>query len=219
MDNTSHRELFKNYYLSNKGILFKSFEINISNFHYRYDIYWGDPNVIFDARARTKTFPLAITTIPHRYGYPNPRIYLHERLDRNYGNVFELVIAHEIGHLWLHDIVGFNNPSTGNFMNEEQSEIWADYFSYSFFVKHRNITSLDSFGRILEDASNLQLEIYDLDPKQHMELTYTRKMENLRLREEKNNLEYENGNPVIIQIRNAVEITLNALGDIFKEVS
>ncbi len=216
MDNTSYNDLFKDYYFNNKGIVFKSFEININNFHSRYDIYWGDPNIIFDERTLIKTFPLAVTTIPHRYNYPNPRIFLHEKLEKKYNNVFELVITHEIGHLWLHDIVGFNNPSTSNIMKENESEIWADYFSYSFFVKYRNITCFENFIKILEEASNLQIKIYDLDPKQHMEFTFTRKIENLKLKEKKINFEYENGNPTVIQMKNAIEITLNALGDIFK---
>ncbi len=216
MDNNSHNDLFKDYYFNNKGILFKSFEINISKFHSRYDIYWGDPNIIFDVRTLTKTFPLAVTTIPHRYNYPKSRIFLHEKLRRKYDNVFELVIAHEIGHLWLHDIVGFNNPSTSSFMKEDESEIWADYFSYSFFIKYRNITCFENFIKILEEAGNLQIKIYDLDPKQHMEFTFAGKTDNLRLKEERINFEYKNGNPTIIQMKNAIEITLNALGDIFK---
>ena len=172
MDN-ERKELFRDYYLNNKGILFKSFQINIRNFRYRYDIYWGDPSVIFDAKALAEDFPLAVTTISHRYHDPNPRIFLHEKLDQKHNNVFELVIAHEIGHLWLHDIVGFNNPSTNSFMNESESEIWADYFSYSYFVKYRHTTCLDGFTKILKDASSLQLKIYDLDPKLYVETTFT----------------------------------------------
>jgi hypothetical protein len=216
MDNDSYKDSFRDYYLNNKGILFKSFEINISDFHYRYDIYWGDPNVIFDARALAEDFPLAVTTIPHRYNHPNPRIFLHEKLEKKHNSVFELVIAHEIGHLWLHDIVGFNNLSTSSFMNERESEIWADYFSYSYFAKHRHISSLDGFAKILKEASDFQLQIYDLDPKLHMEITFIRKMEKLKAKIEEIELKYKKGNPTIIHLKNAIEITLNALGDIFK---
>jgi hypothetical protein len=53
---------------------------------------------------------LAATVIPRRHNYPNPRIFLHEKLEKKYKNEFEAVIAHEIGHVWLHDFVGFNNP-------------------------------------------------------------------------------------------------------------
>ena len=216
MDNTYHNDLFKDYYFNNKGTLFKSFEININNFHSSYDIYWCDPSIIFDERTLIETFPLAVTTISHRYNYPNPRIFLHEKLERKYNNVFEMVIAHEIGHLWLHDIVGFNNPSTSNFMKENESEKWADYFSYSFFVKYRNINCLENFIKILEEASNLQIKIYNLDPNQHKEFTFTRKIENIKLFEEKINFEFKDGNTTIIQMKNAIEITLNTLRDIFK---
>ncbi len=216
MDNTYHNDLFKDYYFNNKGTLFKSFEMNINNFHSSYDIYWGDPNIIFDERTLIETFSLAVTIISNRYNYPNPRIFLHEKLEKKNKNVFEMVIAHEIGHLWLHDIVGFNNPSTSTFMKENESEKWADYFSYSFFVKYRNINCLENFIKILEEAGNLQIKIYNLDPNQHKEFTFTGKIESLKLFEEKINFEFKDGNPTIIQMKNAIEITLNALGDIFK---
>ncbi len=215
MKNTSYNDLFKEYYSTNKGIIFKSFEININSSHYSYDIYWGDPNIIFDEKILEKTFPLAVTTIPHRYNYPRPRIYLHEKLEKKYTNVFELVISHEIGHLWLHDIVGFNNPSTCNFMDEKESEIWADHFSFSFFVKYRN-TLIGDFIRILEEAGNLQIKIYGLDPEQYTESIFTKKIKNFKVDEAKIDFQFRNGNPVIIQMEKAIEITLKALGDIFQ---
>ena len=216
MDNTSHKDLLKDYYFNNKGTLFKSFEININNVHYSYDIYWGDPNIIFDKIALRETFPLAVNYIPQRKNYPNSRIFLHEKLEKKYNNVFEMVIAHEIGHLWLHDVVGVNHLMTSNFMKENETEIWADYFSYSFFVKYRNINCFENFIKILEEASNLQIKIYNLDPNQHVEFTFTRKAKKLKSFEEKLNFEFKDGNSIIIQMKNAIETTLNALGDIFK---
>ena len=41
-----------------------------------------------------------------------------------------------------------------------------------------------------------------------MEFTFARKTDNLRLKEERINIEYKNGNPTIIQMKNAIEITL-----------
>ena len=213
--NPSHEDVFRDYYFQNKGTLFRSFEIAINDFHYSYDIYWGDPSVIFAPRALAQEFPLAVTTIPHRYHYPKPRIFLHDKLERKYDRVFELVVAHEIGHLWLHDIVGFNNPATRNPISEEDSEVWADYFAYSFFINYGRVSSLDAFAGVLEEASNLQLQVYDLDPKVHRELTFTRKMVNLTLKAESIDLECNRGSQAAIHMKNAVEITLKALGDIF----
>jgi hypothetical protein len=215
VNNTSYHDLFSDYYFNNKGTLYKSFEISINNFHGSYDIYWGDPNVIFDKRSLKEKFPLAVTTIPHRYNYPNPRIFLHEKLENMFNNIFEVVIAHEIGHIWLHDIIGFNNPSTNNVMKENESEIWADYFSYSYFIKYRNINCLVNFIKILEETSNFQIKLYNLSPEQHMEFTFTRKIESLKLLEENINYGFKVGNQITIQMINTIEMTLNALGDIF----
>lgn len=213
MENSSQKDLFKDYYFNNKGTIYKSFEIKINSFNYNYDIYWGDPNIIFDKKNLRETFPLAVTTIPHRNNYPNPRIYLHEKLEKKYNDIFEMVIAHEIGHLWLHDVVGFNNPSTNYFMEEKESEIWADFFSYCFFVKYRKIDNLDKFNKILEKANNLQIEIYNLKPEQYIKLTLTKKIECLKILKEKINLVE---NPKITHMKKAIEISLNSLGDIFK---
>jgi Zn-dependent protease with chaperone function len=131
MSDMLYNELFKDYYLSNRGKKYKSFSIAINRYHYKYDIYWGDPNIIFDKATINVLLPLAVTVIPHRFNYPNPRIFLHEKLEVK-NDAFEVVVAHEIGHLWLHDIIGINNPSTTNCMNESDSEKWADYF-HTFF--------------------------------------------------------------------------------------
>jgi hypothetical protein len=214
MNNATYKDLFKDYYFKNKGTLFKSFEISINNFHYSYDIYWGDPNIIFDEITLKNTFPLAVTIIPHRYNYPNSRIFLHEKLETKYKNVFEMVIAHEIGHLWLHDIVGFNNPHTSSYMSENDSEIWADYFSYCFFVKYKFINCLEDFNKILEEAHDLQTKLYDIYPQQKKELFYNR-IEKIQLLDKKIN-SIENNNTEINRMVNTIKITLNALGDIFK---
>jgi hypothetical protein len=212
VENISHKDIFKDYYFNNKGILFKTFEININTFHYNYDIYWGDPNIIFDKKTLTETFPLAVTIMPHRYNYPNSRIFLHEKLGKDNNNVFELVIMHEIGHLWLHDIIGFNNPSSNNTMRENESELWADYFACNFFLKYRNTNNIEEIYKIFKDANNLQNKIYNLEPNKNMKYTNT-KIENLKLLEKEC---LESKNEIIIHMINAKEITLNNLGDIFK---
>jgi hypothetical protein len=216
LDNTSHEDLFREYYHGNSGRLYKSFQLEIGNHKYKYDIYWGDPKVIFDSRSIADKYPLAVTAIPHRYPSPNPRVFLHEELEEKYGNAFEFVVTHEIGHLWLHDIIGFNNPSTENLMNESDSEIWADYFAYSFFLKYRQTAGLDAFEKVLKEASDIQLKMYKLDPERHIEFTFIRKLDNLKRHKEGIELQCEKGNQIYIHMKNATEITLNALGDIFE---
>lgn len=216
VSNTSFSNLFKDYYYNNKGTFFRSFEININNFHSSYDIYWGDPMVIFDQKALKEEFPLAVTVIPHRNNSPNPRIFLHDKLEKKYNNSFEMIIAHEIGHLWLHDVVGFNHPMTRNFMKEYETEIWADYFAYSFFVKYRSINCLEEFNKILKGACKLQIQIYNLNPKQHMEHVYDEKVETLKVLDDRVKTELKNMNPTMIHMIKAIEITLISLGDLFK---
>lgn len=212
--NINKIELFKDYYFNNKGILYKSFEININDFHGSYDIYWGDPNIIFDDKSSKESFPLAVTTISNIVNYPKPRIFIHNKLEKEYKNVFEMIIAHEIGHLWLHDIVGLTQQKKC-YMNEKVAEIWADYFSYKYFIKYRNIYKLNQFVEIFKEVSSFQLELYNLAPNIYMEYTFNQKVKKLKLLDENNISKLENDDQVIIQMENAIEITLNALGDIF----
>lgn len=215
MKSISQKALFTDYYLNNKGTFFKSFKIIIGSYQYNYDIYWGDPNIIFEKRDLRRTCPLAISIIPHRYGYPNSRIFLYEKLEAKYKNVFEVVVAHEVGHLWLHDIVGFNNPSTTNNMNEEDSEMWSDYFAYSFFQKYRNTNNLENFSKIIEEASRFQMRIYNLLPEKFVEPTFTRKILKLKQLEGIMKVNKKVGTALFTHMENAMEITLNSLGDIF----
>jgi hypothetical protein len=216
LNESHHNDLFKDYYFNNKGILFKSFELNINNINNSYDIYWGDPNIIFDRKTLISTFPLAVTIIPKRLNYPNPRIFLHDKLDKNIINVFEMVITHEIGHIWLHDIVGFNNLSTSYYMDENESEVWADYFSYYFFKRYRNIDCLNKYQKILEEVSELQIKIYYFDPKLSIEVTLTNKMDKLKILEDKIKLQLLEDNSFTNQMIEAINITLKTMGDIFK---
>ena len=216
ISNTSWNNLFKDYYFNKKGTFLKSFEIKIGNFHSGYDIYWGDPIAIFEKKTLKESFPLAVTVIPHRNIVQNPRIFLHEKIEAKYKKSFEMIVAHEIGHIWLHDVVGFNHPMTGNFITEYKSEIWADYFAYSFFVRYRNIICLEKFNKIIEEVINLQIQIYNLDPKQHLEYVDNKRIENLKVLDDNVKMEIKNRKPKMIQMINAIEITLNSLGDVFQ---
>ena len=215
ISNTSWNDLFKDYYFNNKGTFLKSFEIEINSFHVSYDIYWGDPIVIFDKKTLKESFPLAVTVIPQRNIVQNPRIFLHEKVEEKYGKSFEMIVAHEIGHIWLHDIVGFNHPMTGNSMTEYESDIWADYFTYSYFIRYRNITCLEKFKKIIKDVINLQMQIFNLDPKQHMEYAYNERIKNLKGLDDDVKMKIKNRKQKIMQMTNAIEISLNSLGDIF----
>lgn len=214
--NTFYNNLFKDYYFNNKGIFFKTFEININNINNRYEIYWGDPDIIFDRISLKEKYPLALTIIPRKKNAPHPRIFLHEKLEKKFTNSFEMVIAHEIGHLWLHDVVGVNHPMTNNSMEEYETEIWSDYFAYEFFVKYRNVYSLEIFNKIIEEAINLQMYIYNLNPEQYMKYVYTERVENLKILDNKVKIGVGNRDQTMIQMLKAIEITLYSLGDVFK---
>lgn len=81
MDVSSHHERFKKFYFEKEGKLYRSIELRIGDYTYNYDIRWGDPNIIFDPQSKKNTWPLAVTIIPHRYGYPVPGVFLHELVD------------------------------------------------------------------------------------------------------------------------------------------
>jgi len=214
MGKVTKNDLFRDYYFNNKGTLYKSFDININNFHHSYDIYWGNPDIIFNNDGYTIYHPLAVTQIPQRKNYPNPRIFLHEKFDKKNTSVFEMVVAHEIGHLWLHDIVGLSNPNCDYCISEDKAETWADYFAYCFFVKYRNIDCLVNFNEIQLKAVELQIEIYNADPEQQYKLANAN-IENLKILKQHINSAISNGDQVISQILEAIEITLTSLGNIF----
>jgi hypothetical protein len=86
--NQSHADIFRDYYYSNKGTQFRAFEININSFQEKYDIYWGDPEVIFDEKARKNSCPLAVRIMPTRLNAPNPRIFIHEELTQEAWSCF-----------------------------------------------------------------------------------------------------------------------------------
>jgi len=206
-------EIFRDYYLNDLGKKYKSFEISINGFHYNYDIYWGDPAIIFDSKTMNTLLPLAVTTISHRENYPNPRIFLHDKLE-NKNEAFVVVVAHEIGHLWLHDIIGFNNPSTTYIMNETESEKWADYFSYCYFKKYRNATDYNIFSSKLRDVAILQMKIYELNNEQTADLNYYKRDSELKklvetIKSKNNDLDQFES-----QMYARANITIDALGDI-----
>jgi len=212
----TNKAIFKDYYFSNKGILYKTFETNINKCHYIYDIYWGEPEIIFEGGNGKNNYSLAVSIIPQRKNYPNSRIYLHKKLGLNNKNIFEVVVAHEIGHLFLHDVIGINHQMTNSYMKESETEIWADYFAYSFFKKFREINAIEEFYSIMKETSDFQMQLYNLDVTEYKESTYYNKIKNVKLLDDKINMEMTNPYSVLNQIINAIEITLDEIGDLFK---
>jgi Zn-dependent peptidase ImmA (M78 family) len=123
-------------------------------------------------------------------------------------------VAHEIGHLWLDDVVGLTRPTAEFYVDELRAEAWADYFAYNFFRKYRALTDINDFYSILRESGIIQSQLY------HREPTEISKGMEEKIDELKNlNQAILNGlaaqNPVLIQITEAIEITLDAVGDIF----
>jgi len=154
-----YKNPFDEYYRNNKGIFYKSFETNINNIHNIYDIYWGNPEFIF-YNQDIKDQPLALTQFSRWMHDPNTRIYLHEKIEKKYNNAFDFILTHEIGHIWLRDVLGINHPRGHVFIDNTES--WADYFAYIFFQRYRNITNLEQFKNILLDCDNLCKNIYSI---------------------------------------------------------
>jgi len=215
MDNTGHKALFRDYYTKNMGEFYKSFQISINDYRYNYDIYWGEPDAIFDARDIKEKLPLAVTIISRRKSDPNNRIYLHKEIDAK-SRIFEMIVVHEIGHLWLHDIVGFNNPTTNSVMDEVESESWADYFSYCFLVRHRKGMDLKGFLNILLEATEVQRKLYRNDERVEIEDKFSQRISAFEIFENRINDQLKNQIDFIIQMKRAIDITLDALGDIFR---
>jgi hypothetical protein len=206
--------LFKDFYHKNMGVLYKSIFYSINNHRYHFDIIWGKPEIIFDQSSINEQLPLAVSIISHKMNDPDPRIYIHSAL--KYKNeVFKLVIMHEIGHIWLHDIVGFNNPYTDNHMDDFESEKWADYFSYCYFSRTRKKATVKHFIKILEKAHDTQMKLYGIDLKNHPKFgNYTRNTYFLEFENMVRNAIIQNDS-FYCDLKNAIDITLNEIGNIF----
>lgn len=203
---------FKNYYFSNMGKLYKAFEINVNNHNFHYDIYWGDPDIIFDVRDSADMHPLAVTIIPQRKNYPNSRIFIHEKLGLEFKNEFEIVLAHEIGHLWLHDVVGVNHQMTNTYMKESETEVWADYFAFRVMDKYRE---MNSFYYNFEKISALQIQFYDIADSIKIKNEYVKKAEDLKKLAEDMITGLKSKNQLMIHMNIAIEMTLAELDVLF----
>jgi len=182
--------LFKEYYLNNKGKLFKHFEIIINKSEKPFDIYWGDPDIIFE-KSLDVPYPLAFIKFPQWAHEPNTRIYLHEKIDLKYSTALEYILAHEIGHFCLFDIFGINHPKGNDFLNVMETEIWADYFAYLYFIKFGNINNLEQLENILLEVDNLQNILYRIPSYDFIKYSYINKMKYL------------------VEFKNKIEIALN----------
>ena len=154
----SRQALFNDYYHNKKGIWYKTIDVFLDERHLVYEFYWADPKIVF--YDRDDLYPLAKTLILAPSSIINRRIYLHENLTRKYKKVFEYVVTHEIGHLWLFDILGIHHEFQG-----DELEAWADLFSLFFFVRYRKITELTQFNKILDNAVAVLAKLYKVPVK------------------------------------------------------
>jgi predicted SprT family Zn-dependent metalloprotease len=203
----NNNKLFNDYYKNNNGKLFKIFKININNNPLIFDIYWGDPDIIFD-KLTLVPYPLAFIKFPKWKNDPNTRIYLHEKVDINYATAFEFILAHEIGHFCLFDIFGINHPKGNVFLDEYTTEVWADFFAYKYFMKYRNINNFEQFEKILIEVDNLQNFIYNITPDVCKEYSFTNKIKDLQLLKEKIQTGYNNGDQNILLMLGTFEKVL-----------
>jgi hypothetical protein len=192
----------------NNSIFYKQIKLFLEPRSFIFDIYWADPRSIFKEEIIDR-LPLASTVFPNGNNIPNPRIYLHTNLTIEYKSVFEAVIAHEIGHLWLYDIIHVHNQLT-----PDEREVWADYFAFYFFAKYRNITDLEQFSQILNEVLLFQGKIYNIPPSS-FDSVFGRKAEDINALVENIQLEYSKGDLYNYQIAITIEPILNSLGDIF----
>jgi len=154
-------KIFNDYYLNNKGILFKQYNIEINKTFKLFDVYWGDPNIIF-SKSSDVPYPLAFIKFPKWAHEPETRIYLHEKIEIKYNKAFEYILAHEIGHFCLFDIFGINHPRGNIFLNVNDTEVWADYFAYLYFKKYRNYVNIEEVKNIFFEIDDLQNILYNI---------------------------------------------------------
>ena len=212
--NQSHADIFRDYYYTDRGKLYKSFDIKIGSFQEKYDIYWGEPEIIFDDNTRKYSFPLAVRVLPTRLHTPNPRIFVHDELTQEHRAVFELVVAHEIGHLWLDDVVGITRPTADFYVDAIRAEAWADYFAFCFFRKYRDLVDIETFCTIMKDAVRIQSQLYNRETAVNLK-GMDEKISELKSLHQSIKDGLAAKNPVFCQISDAIKITLNAIGDMF----
>ena len=198
----------REYHELDKGVSYKAFGLSVGNRYFNYDIYWGDPEVLFDKEI-IRMLPLATVAFPARRSNSCPRIYLHEKLTLEHKDAFEYVVMHEIGHLWLYEIIGVHHQ-----LQRNDTEVWADYFAFNFFKKHRGVGSFDRFKDILNETLVLHGVIYGY-PKEVFGSVFDRKAEDIRTLMESIETEQANGGVLGAQIERTIEPVLAALGDIF----
>ena len=199
---------FYEYYKNNGGILFKKYEIYINNTTSIFDVYWGDPNIIFN-QFSNEPYPLAFIKFPKWKHEPNTRIYLHKNIEINNEVAFEFILAHEIGHFCLFDIFGINHPKGNIFLDVHDTEIWADYFAFLYFIKYRNINNLEQLKISLLEVDNLRNNIYNIIPND--EYSFANKTKYLELFLEKIKL-FSNDDKNISLMLVTFEDILNQIG-------
>ena len=173
-----YNKSFEEYYKNSKGTFYKQYEIIVNNTKKFFDIYWGDPNIIF-GKSIDVPYPLAFIKFPQWASEPDTRIYLHDKIEIKYNTAFEYILSHEIGHFCLFDIFGINHPKGNIFLNVNDTEVWADYFAYLYFKKYRNINNIEQLNNILLEVDNLQNLLYNIPSADLNKYSHTNKMKYL----------------------------------------
>jgi len=174
-----HATSFKDCYRNNKGTLYRHYEITVNNSIKPFDVYLGDPDIIF-RKSIDNPYPLAFIKFPKWANEPDTRIYLHEKIELKYSRAFEYILAHEIGHFCLFDIFGINHPKGNIFLNVFETEVWADYFAYLYFNKYKNIHTIEELESIFLEIDNLQYYLYDILTNDICQYSYTNKLKHLK---------------------------------------
>ena len=195
--------------------IYKTVTLEINDWKRSYTVYWGEPEDIFNEKDIERIHPLAITIIPKRLNLPDTHISLHNRLKDFPGLGFEFVIAHELGHIWLHDVLGFNfninSPSIGEF----DSEVYADFFAYSFFKNYRGIKTVTDLKPIFDEIFNIQTQTYTNLSLKPLEDYYIDRLNYLSDHDSKFTLALKNKDTKTLQIEQGLELTINSLGQLF----
>ena len=170
---------FNNYHKNNEGMLYRHYDIAINNTSRPFDVYWGNPDIIF-GKSLEVPYPLAFIQFPKWASEPDTRIYLHEKIELKYSTAFEYILAHEIGHFCLFNIFGINHQKGNVFINVLETEVWADYFAYLYFNKYRKIHTIEQLECVLSEIDNLQKILYNIPTADFYKYSYRNKIKYLK---------------------------------------
>ena len=128
-----------------------------------------------------------------------------------------MIVSHEIGHMWLNDIVGLTRQKSNFMIDAFEAEVYADFFSFRFFLMYRGIRTLNQFSAIIDEASACIRNVYELDIVPGPDLLLAQKKEAFAAFVKNWDAGIERGNVFNLQVDSAIDLSLCALGDLFAE--